>query len=332
MTLNKHDIIDQLLSGQNQVPDTSPSTVFAPINIALCKYWGKRDQVLNLPVTSSLSIALPSLGTRTQVSLIDEDRDSIYLNGKFVERITPFAQKLIAFLDLFRGEATWHLRIDTYSDVPVAAGLASSASGFAALVLALQAFFDWSLDKKTLSILARLGSGSACRSLWPGFVLWQCGERSDGMDSHGIPLTQTWSDLRIGLLIFHQQAKPVSSREAMQRTVNSSVLYQSWPLQVKQDLAQIQTAIAMRDIEQLGKAAENNALAMHATLMASWPPVIYSSSATLEAMQKIWQLRAEGMQVYFTQDAGPHLKLLFLEQDTARLKAVFENLQIVEPF
>lgn len=326
------EIIDYLLSEQNRIPDTSPCMVFAPLNIALCKYWGKRDEAINLPVTSSLSIALPTLGTHTRIYLHDEPHDSIYLNGRFVERTTTFATKLIAFLDLFRGNANWRLRIDTQSDVPVAAGLASSASGFAALVLALEAFFDWSIDKKSLSILARLGSGSACRSLWTGFVLWQRGEQNNGMDSHGIPIAAKWTDLRMGLLIFHQEAKSVSSRVAMQRTVKTATLYQSWPLQVEQDLTDIQAAISSCDIEQLGIAAERNALAMHATMMASWPPVIYSTATTLQAMQKIWQLRAEGVAVYFTQDAGPHLKLLFLERDTAHVKAVFPDVHIVAPF
>ncbi|MBY0544394.1 MAG: diphosphomevalonate decarboxylase [Gammaproteobacteria bacterium] len=332
MTLSPLDITNTLLSQQNRIPNSAVANAFAPVNIALCKYWGKRDENLNLPITSSLSIALPTLGSHTQIKMIDGPHDLVTLNGQAISHESPFAKKLIAFLDLFRTNTPWHLAIDTKSDVPVAAGLASSASGFAAVVLALQQLFNWTLSKQELSILARLGSGSACRSLWDGFVLWQSGGRLDGMDSHGVPLTEKWPDLCIGLLIFHEQEKSVSSREAMKRTVETCCLYQSWPLQVKQDLPAIQAAIRERNINKLGAASERNALVMHATMMAAWPPIIYSGAATLDAMQTIWTLRAAGLDVYFTQDAGPHLKLLFLAADLPRLQAVFPHLVVVRPF
>jgi len=321
-----------MLNGQPSEPAQEQSAAFAPINIALCKYWGKRDRALNLPRTGSLSIALPNLGTHTSLQLIDADTDRITLQGKPVLPDSEFAKRIVAFLDLFRVNNHWRLAVDTHSDVPVAAGLASSASGFAALVLALQQLFGWTLSHEQLSIFARLGSGSACRSLWPGFVYWQQGERADGMDSHGIALPTQWSLLRMGLLIFHQQQKPVSSRVAMQRTVETSVLYQSWPLQVERDLHDIQQAILQQDFAKLGAAAERNALAMHATMLSAWPPVMYSSTATLQAMQTVWQLRAEGIPVYFTQDAGPHVKLLFLAHDTERVQQAFESAVIISPF
>ncbi len=332
MNLTKLDVVNTLLRDQKQQPSQQHSHAFAPVNIALCKYWGKRDNQLNLPLTSSLSIALPNLGTHTTLQLIDSTHDSITLNNQAVATDSDFAKKLIAFLDLFRQQSHWRIAVDTHSDVPVAAGLASSASGFAALVLALQQLFGWTLNLTELSVLARLGSGSACRSLWPGFVLWHVGEHADGMDSHGIPLPQTWPDLRLGLLIFHQQAKPVSSRVAMQRTVDTSILYRSWPDQVAQDLSDIQAAITQHDFEKLGIAAERNAMAMHATMLSSWPPIMYSNSDTIKAMQTIWNLRSEGIQVYFTQDAGPHLKLLFRAKDSARIQQEFEQIITLDPF
>jgi diphosphomevalonate decarboxylase len=327
----KSHVVQQLLQQQLQnQPVKKQVEAFAPVNIALCKYWGKRDQAINLPVTASLSVALPETGTLTCLHIIDAAQDSISLNGQPVAADTEFSRKLIAYLDLFRGQSHWHFAVDTHSQVPVAAGLASSASGFAALVKALQQLFQWQVADTTLSILARLGSGSACRSLWPGFATWQRGEQADGMDSHGIPLNVTWPGLCMGLVIFTDQPKSISSRAAMQRTVETSPLYQSWPVTVDRDFATLQQAIAEQDFHKLGEAAERNALAMHATMLAAWPPVLYATTDTIQAMQKVWQLRAEGLPIYFTQDAGPNLKFLFLQQDAAQVQAAFPQL-IIKP-
>lgn len=186
--------------------------------------------------------------------------------------------------------------------------------------------------KKDLSILARLGSGSAARSLWHGFVEWQAGQADDGMDSYGEYLKSEWKNLRVGLHLLSTQEKPLSSREAMQRTVKTSHLYQAWPKQVEYDLTEIKSAILTKDFEKLGCRAEANALAMHATMWSSWPPVVYALPETLQAMQTVWQLRAAGTPVYFTQDAGPNLKLLFLAESTEKIKSSFPSLEICIPF
>lgn len=313
-------------------PTNQVVSAFAPSNIALCKYWGKRDAELNLPVTSSLSISLADRGTTTRLSVIDEARDKIDLNGQPVDLQSSFAKRVIDFLNLFRGPSPRYFYVDTHSNIPIAAGLASSASGFASLVLALNALFRWELSNEQLSILARLGSGSACRSLWSGFVEWQQGERSDGMDSVGMPIDTVWDDFCIGLLMLSTHEKPISSREAMQRTVVTSPFYASWPAKVQTDLGLIKQAIAAHDFDQLCKTAESNALAMHATMLTSWPPISYYLPETIKAMQSVWQLRAEGVPVYFTQDAGPNLKLLFVRADQARIQSVFQSLVCVSPF
>jgi diphosphomevalonate decarboxylase len=118
----------------------------------------------------------------------------------------------------------------------------------------------------------------------------------------------------------------------MQRTIETSKLYQSWPSQVESDLAQMKTAIQNQDFRLLGQTAEHNALTMHATMLSSWPPVLYATQDTLSAMQTIWQLRAEGIPVYFTQDAGPNLKLLFLKSQLSLIQEKFPNMQVVELF
>jgi len=224
------------------------------------------------------------------------------------------------------------LAIDIQMNIPVAAGLASSACGFASLVLALNDLYAWQLSENDLSILARLGSGSASRSLWNGFVEWHVGRQTDGMDSYAAPLSYTWQSLCVGVLTLCNQEKNISSRDAMRQTVASSLLYQSWPAKVANDMTAIKQALVEENFELLGETAESNALAMHATMLSSWPPICYSLPETLAAMHKVWDLRKQGLAVYFTQDAGPNLKLLFDVKDMAAIEAAFPNIEVEKCF
>ncbi|MCD6040169.1 MAG: ispE [Gammaproteobacteria bacterium] len=331
--MKKQDVINQIL-GDRLENLANPLLVkaFAPTNIALCKYWGKRDQELNLPVTSSLSISLGSKGTSTELCLNEQAQDIFMLNGEVMSLSSNFSRRLESFLDLFRGRHSWHFRVETKTNIPLAAGLASSASGFAALVLALNKLFDWQLDSHQLSILARLGSGSACRSLWPGFVEWSKGIERSGMDSYGKEISAVWAELCIGLLMVNENEKPISSREAMQRTVDTNMFYSLWPEKVNQDLVAIKKAIDEKDFLLLGKTAESNALTMHSLMLSAWPPIQYALPETVAVTQKIWALRQQGIAVYFTQDAGPNLKLLFLSADAALIQSHFPTLEIIKPF
>ncbi len=305
---------------------------FAPSNIALCKYWGKRERELNLPINSSLSISLGNLGTRTRLSPTDEPLDQVWLNDQPLPADSPFARKVLAFLGLFRPAPQPALRVETWNNIPTAAGLASSASGFAALMLAIDRFYQLQLPRQVLSAFARMGSGSASRSLWHGFVEWEMGIHDDGMDSCGRPLDARWDALRIGLLTLCQGQKPVGSRAGMERTLESSHLYQSWPLQAASDLERLKQAIVERDFASLGQTAEQNALSMHATMIASWPPLLYWQPESVAAMQRIWALREAGLPLYFTMDAGPNLKLLFEAEQQSAVLAAFPSLQVVAPF
>lgn len=327
----QHKVIQSLLAGCNW-GSSSDAEAYAPANIALCKYWGKRDAVLNLPVTDSLSVSLGAFGTHCRIALSDKD-DQYFLNGCEQAEDGAFASRLRAFLDHFRGSgAGYRYRVDTTNTVATGAGFASSASGFAALVLALDALHGWGCDKSTLSRLARIGSGSACRSLWQGFVRWRAGIAADGSDCQAAPLGRKWSSLRIGLLSVCTDAKPVSSREAMNRTVATSALYRSWPQQVENDMTGLVAAIEDQDFDMLGKVAEQNALAMHATMIAAKPPVLYWKPRSVEKMEQVWMARAEGVPVYFTMDAGPNLKLLFEEQNQAKIVQRFPEMQVANPW
>lgn len=309
---------------------------FAPSNIALCKYWGKKSVLLNLPVNSSLSISLGNKGASTTVSLINSNIDLVILNNKQVDIESNFYKKIVKFLDLFRSELPDNntaFSINTSSNLPIAAGLASSACGFAALVKALDQLFGWHRSPKNLSILARLGSGSACRSLFHGFVKWHCGINIDGSDSFAEKLDINWPNFCVGLLIVDQKEKHLSSRDAMQRTVETSPLYSSWENLANQDLTTIETAIKNQDFDLLGKTAEANTLAMHAVMLSSRPAIMYSNSDTITNMQKIWQLRLDyNIELYFTQDAGPNLKLLFLAENIPVIKEFFPAMEIIKPF
>lgn len=331
--MKKADIIRSVLGERfHQFPQHQSAQVYAPSNIALCKYWGKRNQELNLPVTASLSVSLGDKGAATEIKTSDQAHDTVILNNQSLDLFSPFCKRLLEFLNLFRRAANPHFHINITSNIPIAAGMASSAAGFASIIKALDALYGWKLSEEKLSVLARLGSGSACRSIWQGFVEWHVGVRDDGMDSHGQVIDHVWPDLCIGLVVVSESDKGLSSREAMQRTVTTSPLYSAWPAKVNSDLSLLKRAIAAQDFPCFGQVAEANAMAMHATMLSAWPPVMYYLPETIAAMKRVWQLRSEGVELYLTQDAGPNLKLLFLKKDREKVRGCFSGVHVIDLF
>ena len=330
--LTKIEFVKRILRGHTPAIKEK-ATAFAPANIALVKYWGKRDSQLNLPVTDSLSIDLGNLGTETTIEAADHD--SVILNGTKLEQDDAFAVKVINFIDLFREALNQvatnqsALTITTNNNIPTGAGVASSASGFAALTKALDQFFGLGLSGRELSLLANLGSGSASRSIFKGFVYRHAGTSTDGMDSYSEPLPYTWPELKIGLITVSTKAKRVSSREGMERTVATSPLYKQWPHQVKEDMEKMLTAIKEKDFELLGSTAESNALAMHACIQASVPPINYFEPETVAIINKVQELRRNGLPLSLTIDAGPNVKLLYLEKDEEKVKSQFPDMRVV---
>ncbi|MBA3660129.1 MAG: diphosphomevalonate decarboxylase [Gammaproteobacteria bacterium] len=331
--MKKSEIVHRIFHDHQVLKPKQPKGLaFAPTNIALCKYWGKRDPLLNLPVTSSLSVSLPDKGALTSMMVIDKEDDVIILNGVPIGADTSFKKRTSDFLNLFRGEDSIKLHLDIQMNIPVAAGLASSACGFASIVASLNDLCAWQLQQRDLSILARIGSGSAARSLWNGFVEWHAGVSPDGMDSYGEPLPFEWPELLIGLLPISHAEKSISSRQAMLQTVNTSALFASWPRKVMQDLIILKQALHGKNFSLLGGTSESNALAMHATMLSSWPPICYFLPETIAAMHKIWQLRKGGLPLYFTEDAGPNLKLLFLDKDKDTVVESFPEVEVIQLF
>jgi diphosphomevalonate decarboxylase len=309
------------------------ASAFAPVNIALVKYWGKRNEELNLPVTSSLSISLGNYGATTSVKIIDAPVDQVLLDNQFVPNTDSFYTRVVKFLELIRNKfnlGNMRFQVKTHSNLPIAAGLASSASGFAALSLALNKLFAKNLSLEELSKLARRGSGSAARSVYQGFALWQAGQSPDGQDSFAYPINYTWPKLRIGLLIFNATKKATSSTQAMQATTKTCPFYKLWPQIVDEHLQIMLTAIKNHDFITLGSIAETNALYMHSMMQATIPPTIYANEHTLQCIKKIWELRSLGLNIYFTQDAGPNLKLIYLDEDSSLIKQHFAAYQLIE--
>lgn len=314
-------------------------SAYAPSNIALCKYWGKDDEELNIPKTNSLSISLGNKGAFTEIKIINSKQDKVELNNEIVSRESDFYSRLINFLDLFRPNNDFRFSVKTKVNIPVAAGVASSACGFAACVLALNDLFKWNLSEDRLSILARIGSGSASRSIWHGFVEWQNNLDTVGLNEHlgfrsfAKKLDIEWPDLRVGLMLLDKNKKKISSKVAMKQSVDTSPFYKLWPHEVEKSIQLIKKALFNKDFISLGETAEQNSIAMHAIMHTTKPSIVYANSKTIELMHKIWELRGkENLNVYFTQDAGPNLKLLFLESDTKKVLKHFPYIEIVEPF
>lgn len=303
------------------------ATARAHANIALVKYWGKRDERLFLPANGSLSLTLDGLFTTTTVAFGEGPQDRLVLDG--VEVTGPGLEKVSRFLDLVAGTPGQRpsALVTSRNDVPTAAGLASSASAFAALAMAATAALDRKPDAAELSRLARQGSGSACRSVFGGFVEWRRGERADGEDSHGVLVApQDHWDVRMLVAVLARQPKAISSREGMRRTVETSPFYPGWLASVPHDLAAARAAVLARDLVALGAVAECSALKMHATTMGAQPPFTYLAPASWAVIQAVWAWRADGLPCYVTMDAGPNVKVLCAAADAGdvatRLRAM----------
>jgi diphosphomevalonate decarboxylase len=311
-------------------PVVEKAESFCPSNIALCKYWGKRDQTLNLPNNSSLSISLGKFGTRTSVS--EGVSDMLVIDGKRITIKKPEHIRLFKWIDVILGSERPHLYINTFSNIPTGAGVASSASSFSSILKAMNAFFGWNLKNSLLSHFARLGSCSAARSLHRGFVHLEAGSSPNGEDFHVMPLSEKWNEFRIAIYYINIKPKPVSSREGMNLTTATSPIYQGWVEYAEQSCKEMIKAIRAKDFSTLGGMVERNSLMMHGTMMGCNPPLIYLLPESLEALQQIRAAREQGIEVYATLDAGPNIKLLFLEKDEKAVKQLFPEADVIAPF
>lgn len=310
------------------------ATAIASANIALIKYWGKRDGKLMLPQNSSISLTLDGLNTVTTIEFDKKyNRDTFILDdqefkgGKELEEV-------VRHLNLIReisgiGDKA---KVVSKNNFPTAAGLASSASGFAALSLAATKVAGIDLDSKELSMVARRGSGSATRSCLGGFVEWEKGEKDDGTDSFAVQLAKPehWSEFRMIATIVSTVKKKVSSRAGMAQTVETSPMYKVWLDTLEEDLEKVRKGILEKDFALVAKTAETNCLKMHATMLTTQPPIIYWMPATLEIIQAILFWRKEGLESYFTIDAGPQVKIICLKKDVFEFERRLKNTESVQ--
>jgi diphosphomevalonate decarboxylase len=296
------------------------ATALAHPNIALVKYWGKRDAALNLPAVPSLSLTLDGFATTTTVRW-GAAADRLVLGG--VERGPAELRKVSRVLDLGWGGADRPgAEVTSENNFPTAAGLASSSSAFAALALAAAAAAGQPIDRARLSVIARQGSGSACRSLWGGFVEWRMGARADGTDSHGVPVAPAdhW-DLRLVVAVVSAEKKAVGSTDGMTRTAQTCPLFPGFVSSAPADVDQARSAVLARDLPLLGAAMERSTNKMHATMIATEPTVRYWKPVSVAVLDAVEAMRADGLSCYSTMDAGPNVKVLCATADAERVAA-----------
>lgn len=302
-----------------------PVTIRAGSNIAFIKYWGVRDAKLNLPLSNSISMTLADAHTTTTVEWTDAlAQDEITLDGRVLGE--KAAARLVRHLDLIRDRAGSNLRASVVSqnNFPMASGIASSASGFAALTVAGCLAIGMELTPAELSALARRGSGSASRSIFGGYVEWEMGTGDADSVAHEIFPAEHWA-LRDVVAIVNAGEKAVSSAEG-HTLAATSPLNDARITSIENALAETRAAIATRDLPRLGAVIEQDALAMHAVMMTGAPSLLYWQPGTLEVLHAVRRWREEGVQVYFTIDAGPNVHLICDAQDE---QAVLERVAVL---
>ena len=270
------------------------ATAFAPVNVALIKYWGKQDEKLRLPVNSSLSVNLTKMGTVTTVEWVrglkqDEADERMIIHLDKIRRLVKINLKV---------------RVTTQNNFPVSAGLSSSASGFAALTLAATAAAGLKLSEKDLSRLARLGSGSACRSIPAGWVEWRKGNDQTSYAQTIFPANH-W-DLRILVVILSQKEKKVSSTDG-QMSAATSPFFVKRIKGIDKKIINIKQAIKEKNFRKMGEITEEDCLNMHSVMLTQKSSLIYWLPETVRVMRAVRNWRTKGLESYFTINTGQNV-------------------------
>uniref|UniRef100_A0A1B0C364 Diphosphomevalonate decarboxylase n=1 Tax=Glossina palpalis gambiensis TaxID=67801 RepID=A0A1B0C364_9MUSC len=309
-------------------------TCIAPVNIALIKYWGKRDEELILPINDSISMTLSTdemcaKTTAAACSTFKEHR--MWLNGEEI----PFEEnsrimrclKALQCLALAKGAPTkfpleWKLHLTSRNNFPTAAGLASSAAGYACLVYTLACLYG--VADEELTAIARLGSGSACRSLHGGFVRWHMGHLADGSDSLALPIASAshWPNMNVLILVVSDSRKKTSSTKGMQRTVETSdLIHYRAKHCVPSRIKTISEAIRQRDFEAFAKITMQDSNQFHATALDTYPPCVYMNdiSHSIAAFVHAYNAAIGSTRVAYTFDAGPNACLYVLQEHVSSL-------------
>lgn len=299
-------------------------------NIALVKYWGKRDESLILPVAGSLSLTLDAYETTTTVDVQDNlTADEFVLNGAAQTGVS--LARVERFLELVRelADSSRYAAVTSRNEAPTGAGLASSASGFAALAVAAASAYGLDLDRAALSRLARRGSGSAARSLIDGVSVWHAGTGDETSFAEPVEAPE----MRMVIVTLDAAQKAVSSRTAMRRTALTSPFYPAWVESTEQTLEAMLEACREDDFSRIGRITETHAMRMHAVIQASDPPIRYLSPSSIAVFDAVAALREAGVEAYATADAGPNVAVLSRPDDAqsvAEALAGFGDVRVVD--
>ena len=305
------------------------ATAIAPSNIAFTKYWGKKDEVLRLPLHGSISMTLSNLLTTTTVEFSDKyEKDQVIINGGGVE--AGEAERVIKHLDRVRQMAKieYKAKMVSNNNFPSGTGLASSASGFAALTLAATSAAGLKISQKQLSILARQGSGSACRSIPGGFVEWLDGNTSDTSYAVNIFPANYWKVADV-VVIVSSGKKDVSSSVGQQSASTSPFL----PIRLsrmKKKNEYIKKLIKNRNFSKFGETLEAEALEFHSITLTQTPPLIYWLPTTVMLMKLVQIWRRDGLDVYFTIDTGQDIHLICEAKTVEKLKTKLKAIKEVQ--
>jgi diphosphomevalonate decarboxylase len=304
------------------------ATAVAPSNIAFIKYWGKKDEILRLPENGSISMNLSDLTTTTTVEFSKSFKeDEIVINN---QKERNKGNRAIKHLDRIRKLAKIKLKakVVTNNNFPTGTGLSSSASGFAALTVAGAKAAGLSLSEKELSILARQGSGSACRSIPDGFVEWLDGNTSN--TSYGVSLyPENYWDVVDIVAVVSKNKKEVSTTEG-QKLANSSPFFPIRLSKIKEKIKLIKKYMKEKNFKKFGELVEAEALELHSVMLTSNPSLIYFLPGSLRIMHMVKKWRQEGLQVYFTVNTGQDIHLICQKKDVKKLVKKTESVSDVQ--
>ena len=299
--------------------------VRAHVNFALIKYWGKKDNELRLPFQASLSFTVDQLYTETEVNYDKElTKDMITINNVLNDE--KMSKRVIKHLDYIRNlyNINSFAHVNSKNFVPTAAGLASSASSFAALSYAALEAADIKVTKDELSRISRIGSGSASRSIYSDFVIWNTG---DDVTSVATPMNVRWDDFRIVVIIVDSDVKAYSSSYAMDETIKNKEEFSKWVNQSEVDLKEMIDAITLKDIDLVGTIAERNAIAMHDLIETTG--IKYRTKDSHDVIDRIHKLRSNDIKAYYTMDAGPNVKIITTKDYVDSITNEFSDLDTI---
>lgn len=299
-------------------------TAQAPANIAFIKYWGKADEALRLPLNSSISMNLSACVTTTTVEFSRSynedaveflDQEALTILSRSLQDCRSESMRVQKHLEKMRARAgsTLYAKVVTRNSFPKSAGIASSASGFAALTVAAASALGLSLSERELTTFARIGSGSACRSIPDGFVEWQKGKNSQTSYAYSLHSEDYW-DLRDIVVVVQTAQKKIGSTAGMDN-VRTSPFWNRRLRDMPDKIKTMKVALATKNFRMLGEAIEEETVNMHTVMMTQKPPLYYWNGTTMEIIRAAREWHDEGLPVYFTIDAGPNVHLICEAKD-----------------